>query len=472
MKRGICLLLSVLLCLSLLSGCGKQDGSQSGSGSGSGEASSAEAGGSGSAGASASGEEEDEGDAAPRTLMGGSAAQGGDSAAPASLTAGLASEGYTQEYGTATLSSGQNGVVKLNVTYPAGDCDTMNQMISDWLDHAGTLAPEGTEAGTLSMNYSAYTPNSRVVSVALTGVLVTDHETLPAPVITTFNADRITGAALVLEDMLTEGMYDTLVQRIAEAAGTEELSQIPAHWVVTDSGFRFFLVDEGTDVFRAVDLSFADLTGVLTLPRPPMVAFTFDDGPSANTPRIIDLFDQYGGKCSFCVVGERVGEFADAAKRIVDEGFEIGIHTWDHTQLTDLSIQEIIQEISSTQDAIGQYTSGSALFLRPPYGSADETVSSICKDLGLYIAHWSIDTEDWKLKDAQAIADVILSQVRDGSVVLSHDLYDFTAEAMEIVVPKLVEQGYQLVTLTDLLTASYGEVTPGRMYFNSTEYRY
>lgn len=478
MKRGICLLLSLLLCLSLLSGCGKQDAGSSGSGG----SSSAEGSASGEASQSApdaSGETEAGEDAVPRTLLGGSAAQTGDSAASAkgdsadaaALPTTLSVEGYTQEYGSAARSTSQNGGVQMNVTYPSGDCEVMNGLISNWLDQAGSLLPEGVDAGTLNMNYSSYTPNSRVVSVVLTGVLVSDHNTRPTPVIATFCADRITGAALVIEDMLAEGMYDTLVQRVAEAAGTE-LSGLPEHWVVTGSGFRFFLSDEGNGAFRAVDLSFDALSGVLTLPRPPMVAFTFDDGPSANTTRIVDLFSQYGAKCSFCVVGERLAEFADAAKYIVDQGFEIGIHTWDHTKLTNLSVQDITQEISSTQTAIQQYTSGSALFVRPPYGSADETVSAVCSDLGLYMAHWSIDTEDWKLKDAQAIADAILSQVKDGSIVLSHDLYDFTAEAMEIVVPQLVAQGYELVTLTEFINASYGEVVPGRMYFNSTEYRY
>lgn len=481
MKRGICLLLSLLLCLSLLSGCGKQDAGQPGSGSGA--ASSAEGSASGEADQSgapdASGETEGGGDAAPRTLLGGSATQTGDSAASAkgdsagaaALPVNLSVEGYTQEYGSAARSTSQNGGVKMNVTYPSGDCDVMNGLISSWLDQAGALLPEGVDAGTLNMNYSSYTPNGRVVSVVLSGVLVSDHNTRPTPVIATFCADRITGASLVIEDMLAEGMYDTLVQRIAEAAGTE-LAGLPEYWAVTGSGFRFFLADEGNGAFRAVDLTFEALSGVLTLPRPPMVAFSFDDGPSANTTRIVDLFSQYGAKCSFCVVGERLAEFADTAKYIVDQGFEIGIHTWDHTKLTNLSIQEISQEISSTKDAIQQYTSATPLFLRPPYGSADETVSAVCSDLGLYMAHWSIDTEDWKLKDAQAIADVILSQVKDGSIILAHDLYDFTAEAMEIVVPQLVAQGYELVTLTEFINASYGSVTPGRMYFNSTEYRY
>lgn len=449
MKRGICLLLGLLLCLSLLSGCGARSGGQ------------------------IAGSSSEQPPSAPHTLLGGSAAQGEASAGDnAAWAADPALAEHAREYGAPARRSDASGKVNMNVAYPSGDCAAMEGLISNWLDRAGELLPEGADAGTLNMDYSAYAPNSRVVSVVLAGALFSGHDTVPTPELATFCADRITGSSLVIEDMLAEGMYDTLVQRVAGAAGLESLSGLPEHWAVTDEGFRFFLPDGEDGGFRAVDLSFDALSDVLTLPRAPRIALTFDDGPSDNTTHIVDIFAENNAKCSFCVVGSRVAAYADAAKYIVDHGFEIGIHTWSHTKLTNLSSDEIRREISSTQEAIQQYTSGSAQFLRPPYGSANESVSAICSELGLYIACWNIDTEDWSVLDAQAVADAILEQAKDGSIILCHDLYDTTAEAMEIAVPQLVAQGYELVTVTDLLSASYGEVTPGRLYYDHTEYKY
>ena len=115
--------------------------------------------------------------------------------------------------------------------------------------------------------------------------------------------------------------------------------------------------------------------------------------------------------------------------------------------------------------AIEDITGAQVNVLRPPYGSTNETVKQVCRELGLVIANWNIDTEDWRTRDADAILNSVLKSARDGAIVLSHDLYPETAAAMERAVACLAERGYQLVTVSELLEARAEGGNPGQIYY-------
>lgn len=186
----------------------------------------------------------------------------------------------------------------------------------------------------------------------------------------------------------------------------------------------------------------------------PAVALTFDDGPrTGNTDSILDVLEQYNAHATFFVLGENCEKNTDTLKRAVSLGCEIGSHTWDHEQLTKLSADERQQEYSKAADAIEEYAGVSPTVFRPPYGSDN---SEIKEELDIPIILWELDTLDWKTKSADSTYNTIDQELREGDIVLMHDIQGSTVEAIPRVVPMLVNKGYKLLTVTELYDY-YGE---------------
>jgi peptidoglycan/xylan/chitin deacetylase (PgdA/CDA1 family) len=198
----------------------------------------------------------------------------------------------------------------------------------------------------------------------------------------------------------------------------------------------------------------------------PMVALTFDDGPSRFTSRILGLLDQYGGKATFCMVGNLVESQADTVRQVVEQGSEIIGHSWDHKQLTELSADEVKQELENTKRVIYEVAGVRPSLYRPPYGAVNAQIKEVSRELGLAMINWSVDTEDWRSRDAGAVYQAVMADVKDGSIILCHDLYGSTAEAMERVIPELIARGYQLVTVSELLSFSENPVEAGSVYYH------
>ena len=199
-------------------------------------------------------------------------------------------------------------------------------------------------------------------------------------------------------------------------------------------------------------------------PNKPMVALTFDDGPSKHTDRLLDIFAANGGKGTFFVVGNLIENRSDTVERIAVEGHQVAGHSWDHRQLTKLGVEEVTHQIMATRAKIYEATGADATVLRPPYGSVNEEVKNVCAQLGVTIVNWSMDTLDWKNKDADKIYNTIMTEVKDGDIILCHDLHGTTVDAMERVIPALIEQGYQLVTVSELISYGDKEITAGNVY--------
>ena len=200
-------------------------------------------------------------------------------------------------------------------------------------------------------------------------------------------------------------------------------------------------------------------------PEGKLIALTFDDGPGAGTRRILDALDEVGGRATFCMVGNRLDDYADTARAVAGQGSEIATHTWDHSNLTKLSGARVRRELEDSVSAIERATGVRPRVLRPPYGSVNGTVRDACAELGLVIANWNIDPEDWKTRDAADICGHVLSHAKDGGIVVCHDLYPETASAMEGAIRELSERGYQLVTVSELLEARADGGAAGRVYY-------
>lgn len=199
-------------------------------------------------------------------------------------------------------------------------------------------------------------------------------------------------------------------------------------------------------------------------PARPMVALTFDDGPSAVTPRILDILKENGCHATFFVVGNRVENYASAARRAVEEGNELACHTWSHVKLTNLSGSEAKKEISRSSETIYNCTGYRIRYLRPPYGSFNKTIRGVCKDMDIVIVNWSLDTEDWKTRNARSTFNAVKSQVTNGSIILCHDLYDQTADAVAMFVPWLIENGYQVCSVEEMMAFHVNGLENGACY--------
>jgi peptidoglycan-N-acetylglucosamine deacetylase len=185
----------------------------------------------------------------------------------------------------------------------------------------------------------------------------------------------------------------------------------------------------------------------------PYIAMTFDDGPSAeNTPRLLEMLKQRNIKATFFLIGQNVAANPDLVRRILADGHEIGNHSWTHPQLSKLSDDRVTMEITKTQDAIKDASGFTPTLLRPPYGAITPRQREWVEDrFGLNVILWSVDPFDWKRPGASVITQRILSQVRPGAIILSHDIHKQTVDAMPATLDGLIAKGYKFATVSQLI---------------------
>jgi|GEM_PF-947764 len=182
------------------------------------------------------------------------------------------------------------------------------------------------------------------------------------------------------------------------------------------------------------------------------IALTFDDGPSlAATTRLLDGLKEYGARATFFVLGHRLDTAVNLLARMVDEGHSIGSHTYNHKDLTAISTADIAYQLDTTNDLIRTYTGQETILLRPPYGNRNLQTADMARERGMSLILWSIDPQDWKTKDAKLISEHIISRAADGEIILLHDIYETSIDAALIVVRELTAQGYQFVTVEELI---------------------
>ena len=199
-------------------------------------------------------------------------------------------------------------------------------------------------------------------------------------------------------------------------------------------------------------------------PDKPMVALTFDDGPHpTRTDALLDILEENGAVATFFQVGQNLWKDPDAVRRAEEMGCEIGSHSYRHADLSKLSAEAIAADLQQADEAFIEVLGHAPVLLRPPYGAVNSAVKTTT---GRSIITWSIDTEDWRSRNAEkVIASVQGAGDLNGQVILMHDVHASTIEAAETLVPWLIDQGYQLVTVSELITLHYGDpVLPNGLY--------
>lgn len=250
-------------------------------------------------------------------------------------------------------------------------------------------------------------------------------------------------------------------------------------FAITDAGVKFFFLP-GTVMAEeegvvSVEIGYQDLEGIVRDkvdpdaidPELPMVALTYDDGPyPATSNRILDCLEKYGQVATFFEVGKNVNAYPEVVARKAKLGMEIGNHTYSHPNLHKISDAEIASEINNTNAALQAACGQSSTVFRPPYGNTNTVVE---KAAAVPVILWSVDTLDWKSRDANSVFSVVqgihAKGGLNGRVILMHSIYDSTAQATEMMVPWLLDNGYQLVTVSELIQYGYGESPqPAKLY--------
>jgi len=204
-------------------------------------------------------------------------------------------------------------------------------------------------------------------------------------------------------------------------------------------------------------------------PSKPMVALTFDDGPSEHTMVILDVLEQNGAVATFFVTGNRIAIFRNIVQRAFNMGNEISNHSWSHKLLTRLSKNGISAQILAANAAIESVTGAPPSNMRPTYGAINDRVIYVAAELELPMILWSLDPSDWLTRDPDKTYERIMENVKDKDIILLHDLHEPTAEAMVRVIPALVDRGFQLVTVSELMYYSGITPEPGEIYRSAAQ---
>ena len=426
------------------------------------------------------------------------------------LTESTLLEAPVREYGESISHMQMEEDFVARILYPSGDLESLDTAVENWVQQTAAYYQAESvgsnadgDSAELTVDYSSYLIQNAFVSVKLIGIYDRPYLAHPIDISASFNASKTTGKLLAIEDVLLPDGKEALQDMVIKDAGVvaEFVDEnLLNHWLLTPDGLEITLVrgdylpmSDGTVTLL---YSYEKLDDILSLsgpapqeppvqddpqpaptpetnnlsstadPSKPMLALTFDDGPSAHTERLLDAFAAHGGKGTFYVVGNMLDGRPDTLRRMAAEGHEIGGHSWNHRQLTKLGTEELTDQFMSTRAKIYEITGIDATTMRPPYGSCNDQVKAKAGELGIALINWSVDTLDWKYKNADTVYQAVMDGAKDGAIILCHDLHKTTVDAMERAIPALIAEGYQLVTVTELLTSDGGTVNAGKLYYN------
>lgn len=194
----------------------------------------------------------------------------------------------------------------------------------------------------------------------------------------------------------------------------------------------------------------------------PMIALTFDDGPGEYTEELINCLVENNAKATFFMLGQNVEAYPEIAKELSDAGMELGNHSYSHPDLVTIGAEAAAQQVSNTDAALKAATGFEATVMRPPGGSFNDFVKAAI-DHPLII--WSIDTRDWATKSEDQTYQVVMDNAQDGSVVLMHDIHEWSVKAAIRMIPDLIAKGFKLVTVSELAEAKGKTLQSGNAYY-------
>ena len=202
--------------------------------------------------------------------------------------------------------------------------------------------------------------------------------------------------------------------------------------------------------------------GPAEIPASRFVALTFDDGPRRDTTsRLLDGLRERGASATFFLVGQQIEGSEDLLLRMRDEGHQVGNHSWSHASLKDESDWGLLQEVGRTDTLLREILGEGSYWLRPPDGFLTARQRQL---VTVPVIEWSVDPEDWKLRDTEKDVAAVLKKVRPGDIILMHDSIPATVDAALRIVDALQAEGYWFVTVRELLALNGIQPQAGVLY--------
>lgn len=197
-----------------------------------------------------------------------------------------------------------------------------------------------------------------------------------------------------------------------------------------------------------------------------LVALTFDDGPSTTTtPELLKILEEKDVVATFFMVGNKAEGAADIIKNAKNGGNEIASHTLYHQNLNKMNDAQIRSNINDSIKVISSISGIDTKLTRPPYGNFN---SKVLENTSTPLVNWSVDTLDWQSRNPSAIMNTTLEQIHDGAIILMHDIYPTTVEAVPNVIDALRRDGYEFVTVSELARERKVKMAIGQVYYNFT----
>jgi len=199
-------------------------------------------------------------------------------------------------------------------------------------------------------------------------------------------------------------------------------------------------------------------------PTKKMIALTFDDGPNTpNTQRIVEILKANNAVATFFELGYRMEQNSSKMDMIINNDNQIGNHSFNHKIYTKITTTEMMDQIDSTNALMKQIVNTTATVVRPPNGSMNDSVR---QNIGYPMILWNVDSKDWESRNKDAIVKAVLSNLDDGDIIVMHDIYSTSADAIEVLVPELIKQGYQLVTIQEMFDTKENPLIAGKAYYD------
>lgn len=222
---------------------------------------------------------------------------------------------------------------------------------------------------------------------------------------------------------------------------------------------------------RIIAVFMAALTALMSAPvaaraaeDTKLAAITFDDGPGPYTDELLDGLRERGAHATFFVLGSRVGAYTEIVERITQEGHQLGNHSYSHADLNKLSVNAALREMTGTDGVLYDLTGGgSPFYYRVPYGNS---TSALREKFSSPVVLWSVDTLDWKYKDAAQVARNIKEDIKDGSIILLHDIFSTSVEGALMAIDDLQREGYEFVTVNELYRRRGAQMEAGKVYYS------
>lgn len=318
-----------------------------------------------------------------------------------------------------------------------------------------------------------YKANDNIASVKITSIIKKVQEENYNTTIKTFNYDVKEGKSISLDDIFKSGYEQVLSSVYTENyVFKQKVIQFFSSTNTNNCTYNSLKEYASSKVLTASNYDISQeeyelLFSNVVDKNKKMVAITLDDGPHAtNIQKILDILDAHNAKATFFMLGQNVVNNEEVVKDVYKRGNEIGIHTWDHKQLTKLSQDEIVSQVERTSDAIYKIIGKRPKLVRPPYGAINDTVKN---SINYPLILWNIDSLDWKSRDEKQIVPLVMNSVQDGDIILLHDIHSTTVPAVEKIVSQLEEQGYQMVTVSQLLEAKGYDTSKTKVFYSGRQ---